>query len=166
MYLFTGLHFTISLLKKIILKYPPSPDFPGNGGAFGLVNGVKSDKGITSTDWLGWRGNDMDAIIDLGKPVSVSRVTIHALNKGGSRVYLPNNVTVLGSVDGKKFSPLGSSNAFEQDKSENSGTITVKFAPAKIRYVQVTAKNYEKIPEGKTGAGEPALMLVDEIEVN
>ena len=152
--------------KKIILKYPPSPEYPGNGGAFGLVNGVKSDKGITSTDWLGWRGSDMDAIIDLGKPVSVSRVVVHALSKGGSRVYFPNNVIVSGSMDGKNFSPLGSSQLFEQDKSENSGNITVKFAPAKVRYIQVTAKNYDKIPEGKTGAGEPGLMLVDEIEVN
>jgi hexosaminidase len=131
-----------------------------------LVNGVRSDKGITSTDWLGWRGSDMDAIIDLGKPVSVSRVVIHALNKGGSRVYSPNNVLVMGSTDGKNFSPLGSSQSFEQDKSENSGNITVKFAATKVRYIQVTAKNYDKIPEGKTGAGEPALMLVDEIEIN
>ena len=102
----------------------------------------------------------MDAIIDLGKPVSVSRVVVHALSKGGSRVYFPNNVIVSGSVDGKKFSPLGSSQLFEQDKSENSGNITVKFAPAKVRYIQVTAKNYDKIPEGKLVRANRRLCLL------
>jgi hypothetical protein len=41
----------------------------------------------------------------------------------------------------------------------------MSFAPVTARYIQVTVKPVMKIAEGKTGAGEQALMFVDEIEV-
>jgi phosphatidylglycerophosphatase A len=43
--------------------------------------------------------------------------------------------------------------------------MNVKFDPTNARFIKVVAKNYAKIPEGKTGVGDPALMLIDEIIV-
>ena len=52
--------------RKINLSAESAKNWPGNGGAIGLVNGVLSDKGISSAEWLGWQGKDMEVVIDLG----------------------------------------------------------------------------------------------------
>jgi hexosaminidase len=152
--------------KKVTLSKEPLSAYPGEGGAFGLVNGVKSEKGITSPEWLGWRGDDMEAIIDFGKAESLKKVGIHVLNRGGSRVYTPSELQVATSSDGKSFTVVGSTPDFQQDQSETSGNMVVDLKTTTTRYLKVVAKNYSKIPEGKTGAGESALMLIDEIIVN
>lgn len=151
---------------KIILTKEPLAEYPGNAGAFGLVNGLRSEKGMNSTEWLGWRGNDMESVIDLLKAESVSNVSVHAMSRGGSRTHAPYEVQVFGSNDGQNFTLLGTANTFVADKSEVAGNISVQFPATNTRFVKVIAKNYLKIPEGKSGAGDPALMLIDEIEVN
>jgi len=152
--------------KKIQLLKEPMSAYPGNGGAFGLVNGATSTKGITSSEWLGWRGDNMDATVDFGKSQSVSNVMIHVLSGGGSRVHPPAELEVLTSADGKVFTTQGSTTEFKIEGTESAGWMKVGFTTMNTRYIKVVAKNYTKIPEGKTGAGDPALMLVDEIVVN
>ncbi len=61
--------FTVNLAtgKPVTLTYPPSSDFPGDG-AFTLVNGVVNTRGyVRSSDFLGFSGQDCEAVIDLGE---------------------------------------------------------------------------------------------------
>jgi hexosaminidase len=158
-------YFNKATGKKVTLEKSPLEAYPGNGGAFGLVNGLTSEKGITSPEWLGWRGDDMGATIDLGKSQSFSKIKVHVLSSGGSRVHRSAELQVFTSNDGKEFTPQGTSTDFKVDDSQFAGWMEIGFNPANARYVKVVSKNYPKIPEGKTGAGDPALMLVDEIVV-
>jgi hexosaminidase len=107
----------------------------------------------------------MEAVVDLSKNQSINKVQVHALSRGGSRVYPPVELQVQTSADGNNYSSAGSTTQFEQDANEPSGNMKVTFNATNARYVKVIAKNYQKIPEGKTGAGDPALMLIDEIVV-
>lgn len=153
--------------KKITLKTAPSPSYPGNGGAFGLINGASSEQGISSPEWLGWSGPDMEATIDLLTTAKLSTVGIHTMEQNGGWIYLPTSLEVYTSTDGKKFTKAGSASAFEKDNSGFlSGYINVSFKPVTARYIKLIAKNYGKIPEGKPGAGNPAWLFVDEIQVN
>jgi hexosaminidase len=70
--------------KKISIKNNPSENYPGQGGAFSLVNGIYSNKGLSYSDWLGWVGDDMEAVIDLGKKDNFSSVKMHTLEQSGS----------------------------------------------------------------------------------
>ena len=158
--------FTKATGKKIQLAKEPLSTYPGNGGAFGLVNGVISLKNITSPEWLGWRGDNMEAVVDLGKSESVSNIMIHVLSSGGSRVHPPRELEVFTSTDGNEFTTQGISIEFKPEGTESAGWMKVNFNPTNTRYVKVVAKNYTKIPEGKSGAGDPALMFVDEIVIN
>jgi len=154
--------------KKITLSKEPVSGYLGNGGAFGLVNGAMADpnKPTMSVEWMGWRGDDMEAVIDLGKANSISKVAVHANSSGGSRVYTPTEMQAYGSADGNTFNFLGSSTKFKSDGSTSFGWITAQFNQTNTRYVKVVAKNYAKIPQGMRGEGDPALILVDEISVN
>jgi len=154
--------------RSIKITKDPVAGYLGNGGAFGLINGVMADpnKPTMSVEWMGWRGDDMEAVIDLGKSNSISKVGVHANSSGGSRVYPPTEVQAYGSTDGNTFNLLGSSNKFESDGSTSFGWITAQFNQTNTRYVKVIAKNYAKIPQGMRGEGDPALILIDEISVN
>ncbi len=160
-------YFTKSTGKKITLQTPPSSSYPGNGGAFGLINGAFSEKGISSPEWLGWSGTDLEATIDLLTPVKISSVSIHTMEQNGGWIYLPASFEVFTSKDGKNFTSAGTSSELKKDNSGfASGFIRVTFSPLTTRYIKLVAKNYGKIPEGKAGAGNPAWLFVDEIQVD
>jgi hexosaminidase len=151
--------------KKISIKNNPSENYPGQGGAFSLVNGIYSNKGLSYSDWLGWVGDDMEAVIDLGKKDNFSSVKMHTLEQSGSWVYLPEYIEVLTSNDGKNFSSAGKSSEFVKD-TLTMGWITLSFPKQSARYIKVVAKNYGVIPDGKPGAGNKAWLFADEIQVN
>jgi hexosaminidase len=157
-------HFNKATGKKITIKTKPNDKYPGQEGAFGLVNGVYSNKGLSYPDWLGWVGDDMEAVIDLGSTDKITSVKVHTLESGGSWVYPPTKVTVMTSTDGKKYVTVGSSSDFKNDVL-TSGFISITVPPTAARYVKVIASNYGLIPDGKSGAGNKAWLMVDEIQV-
>jgi hexosaminidase len=151
--------------KKVSITKASNERYPGQLGAFGLVNGVFSKKGLSSPDWLGWIGDDLEATIDLGKPTTMDSVAMHTLNQNGSWIYLPQYVEVLTSIDGKNYTSAGKSSDFVKD-TLTSGWITVRFNQLKARYVKVIAKNYGLIPDGQAGGGTKAWLFADEIKIN
>ncbi len=155
--------------KKITLKTEADKKYPGDG-AFTLVNGVQNEKGIArSSEFLGFNGTDMDAIIDLKNEMDISQVTVHVLEQNGSWIYLPSQVEVtyipdvdFTEADLKKFPK--ETKLVDPVKDKGAKTITVG-SNQKCRYIKVTAKNYGIIPVGNPGSGNPAWLFVDEIEV-
>jgi hexosaminidase len=150
--------------KKVTIASPPNERYPGQGGAFSLVNGIWSTKGLSYPDWLGWIGDDIRATIDLGRSQVIDSVRMHTLDQNGSWIYLPAYVEIELSDDGKAFQPVGRSSSFVSD-TLTMGWITVPVAKRKARYVRLTAKNYGLIPEGKPGGGTRAWVFADEIQV-
>ena len=152
--------------KKISLVTEPSKNYPGNTGAFGLVNGVSAGaKGISSAEWLGWNGKDLEATIDLGKPDKISTVKIGVLKQEGSWIYLPASAEILLSNDGKEWNAVAKAlpdNGVWKDEHK----IEINFTAQSVQFIKVIVHNYGKIPDGKAGAGNNAWLFVDEIEVN
>ncbi|WP_018611451.1 glycoside hydrolase family 20 protein [Segetibacter koreensis] len=142
--------------KNITLANPPSAPYLGTGGAFGLVNGVKSEKGYPSDEWLGWKNSDLDAVIDLGKTQDVSKVSLDVWKQERSMIFLPKSVQISTSTDGKIWN-----NSLTQTMAEkpfnDSRKITLAFnQPTQARYVKIVAVN-----NGSTDSW----LFADEIEV-
>jgi hexosaminidase len=150
--------------KNVSITTPSDSKYPGQGGAFSLVNGVYSSKGLSYPDWLGWVGYDLEATIDLGKTTSFDSVRMHTLEQNGSWIYLPQYVEVLTSNDGTNFTSIGKSSTFVGDIL-TMGWINVPVPKQSSRYIKVIAKNYGMIPDGKPGAGNKAWLFADEIQV-
>jgi hexosaminidase len=154
--------------KKITLTTEADKKYPGDG-AFTLVNGVQNEKGLAkSSEFLGFLGKDIEATIDLGKETEVSKITVHSLNQPGSWIYLPSQfeVSFIPFIDTTiitKHQPIQLVTLIVTDEN-NLQTIQLA-APKTCRYIRVFAKNYGIIPAGKPGAGNPAWLFVDEIEV-
>jgi hexosaminidase len=158
------LYFNKATGKEITLTTPPSQNYPGDG-AFTLVNGVQNEKGLLrSREFLGFNGTDCEALINLESSQTVSSVTIHFFQQKNSRIWQPLSMEAFSSDDGQYFSSLGKTDTSNISNSGN-GTMTVKGTNIG-RFVKVLIKNQGTIPEGNPGAGNKALLLVDEIEVN
>lgn len=148
--------------KKITLVTDPSPSYPGSG-AFTLVDGVQNTKGMAkSAEFLGFNGKDLDATIDLGEETPIKKVVLHSFQQTASWIYSPQSVNIYLSTDGKNFS-----NAFPAIIADgtalNTALIPLTTPPA--RFIRVLAKNYGIIPSENPGAGNPAWLFADEIEI-
>jgi hexosaminidase len=142
----------------------PAKNWPGNGGAFGLVNGAASDKGILSSEWLGWQGKNMELVIDLGTAQPVSNVQCHLLEQKGSWIYLPVSVEVMVSADGTNFKPFGKTDNYTAGPM---GMYTAAVSGnATARYVKIMAASFGTIPDGQAGSGNQAWLFADEVQVN
>jgi len=150
--------------KAITLNEQPSESFPGNG-AFTLIDGIVNEQGGRDQRSIGYSGSDMEATIDLGTAQEVNNVVVHALNAGGTYVYPPKAVAVYGSMDGKNFQPLGTTDAVSA-VAGSKAIMKVTFNPATTRFVKVAVKNMQAVPEGGRGAGEKTWLFLDEIQVN
>ncbi|RYF84794.1 MAG: beta-N-acetylhexosaminidase, partial [Chitinophagaceae bacterium] len=109
------LSFNKATGKKVSITKTPNEKYPGQGGAFSLVNGVYSAKGLSYPDWLGFIGDDIETTIDLGKPSPIDSVRMHTINQNGSWVYLPQYVEIFTSSDGKTFTSAGKASEFVSD---------------------------------------------------
>ncbi len=123
---------------------------------------ARSDWWIGS-DWLGFSGTDLDATIDLGVAQEIRRVAVDFLEDRGSWIWYPISVEVSVSQDGRNFTPVGSWT------KETAGTVdrwcAIKFPPTAAQYVRIVARNAGVIPDGNAGAGRPAWLFSDEIQV-
>ncbi len=151
--------------KNITLTTPPSKKYQGNGGTQGLLNAATSSKGLNSAEWCGWEGKDMEAVIDLGKEQNINEVTLNTMESQGSWIYRPASFTVWLSKDGKEYTQAGTIDSKAMTVGDDFRKLTVPVKNTAARFVKVQAANFGIIPEGLAGAGNPAWMFVDEIEV-
>ncbi|MDQ6757888.1 MAG: family 20 glycosylhydrolase [Bacteroidota bacterium] len=150
--------------KKIILKDEPSDNWKGSG-AFTLVNGIITERKLEqSAEWLGFLGKDLDAIIDLGKQEKINKIKLNVLKQEGSWIYLPSSVEFFTSDDGINFTSQGKILPDANGNWSDERTITNEMNTS-ARFIKVVAKNYGIIPQNQPGAGTPAWLFADEIEV-
>lgn len=154
--------------KRVNLKQQPSPSYPGNG-SITLVDGIQNTKGLpASSEFLGFKGTDLDVTIDLGKEMDISEVIVHTLKQETSWIYLPREVEVT-------YLPYIDTNVVTKQPPKETVTVPVDrnltepnikvVGNHTCRYVRVVAKNYGTIEAGNAGAGNPAWLFIDEIEI-
>ena len=154
--------------KQITLANQASKNYPGDG-AFTLVNGVQNEKGLAkSSEFLGFNGTDLDATIDFGKDIEISKISLHTLYQNGSWIYLPATIEVsfIPFIDTTIVTRHPPIETITQKITDENNLQIIKLAePKTCRYIRLVAKNYGAIPSGKPGAGNLAWLFVDEIEV-
>lgn len=136
------------------------------GGASLLVDGLEAeDTNYASGRWIGFCGNDLEAIIDLGETKEISKVGIHTCVEKGYWIFDARSFEVEGSTDGKTYSLLASEQypAMKETDSNAIYTHTLTFNTAKIRYLKVKVASEHHLPAWHPGKGNPGFVFVDEI---
>ena len=148
------------------LLQPTHKNYTYKGGAT-LTDGLLGDKGFGTGRWLGFSGNDLEAVIDLKQNTDVSSVSLNTCVDKGSWIFDARNIAVSVSADGKSFTKVASKSlpALEEQTPDNIYTYELTFPQTTTRYVKVTATSEHNIPEWHGGKGKPAFLFVDEISV-
>jgi hypothetical protein len=135
------------------------------GGDFALIDGVRGAKNFTDGAWQGYQGQDMVAIVDLGRTQNVSKLGGGFLQDIASWIWMPRQIDFELSSDGKNFQPALT---LTNDVSEIAyGAIVKDFVgtirPQQVRFVKIIARNIGPIPAWHPGAGGKAWIFADEI---
>lgn len=151
---------------SVELLQPTHKNYTYKGGAT-LTDGLLGDKGFGTGRWLGFSGNDLEAIIDLKQNTDVSSVSLNTCVDKGSWIFDVRNIEVSVSADGKSFTKVASKSlpALEEQTPDNIYTYELTFPQTTTRYVKLTATSEHNIPEWHGGKGKPAFLFVDEISV-
>ena len=148
------------------LLQPTHKNYTYKGGAT-LTDGLLGDKGFGTGRWLGFSGNDLEAVIDLKQNTDVSSVSLNTCVDKGSWIFDARNIEVSVSADGKSFTKVASKSlpSLEEQTPDNIYTYELTFPQTTTRYVKVTATSEHNIPEWHGGKGKPAFLFVDEISI-
>ncbi len=142
---------------RISLKYPPSKKY-NYGGAYTLVNGISGMVPWNGIEWLGFLNNNLIAVIDFGQKERISAVEIHSYESAASWIYLPEQVRVYTSRNGKRFrlrTVLDSKEILEQGR-----IINAEFKTRRAKYLKIEVIKKDLIPEGMQGAGHKSWLFI------
>lgn len=156
-------HFSKSLAtgKTVSIKNFPAGNYAADKQV--LVNGIGGTYLYNTGEWLGFSGNDLEALIDLGITQQVTEIGIGLLNYHWQKMWAPDRLTFEVSEDGKNYQQVYKQTEF---KVEGINRIKQKINPVNARYIRIIAINKGIIPKGEYGAGGNAWLMADEIIVN
>ena len=152
--------------KTVTLHTEYSPKYTG-GGVGGLVDGHHGMLEVQHDAWQGYEALDLDAIIDMGAPTTIEKISARFLQAVGSWVFLPQQVEYLVSHDGTTWNTMAvlSYEASQQTVRVVKHDFDISFDPVTVRYIRVKAENMDECPDWHAGAGGQAWIFIDEIVV-
>lgn len=145
--------------------YRSEPTRYTGGTTYALTDGKVGVPNNNNT-WIGINGGDLDLTLDLEKVTEINEIGIGFLHAPGSWVMFPKTLQIGLSEDGENFTELPVYELKAPEGSAVPGRSSIKLNGLKARYIKIKAENYGLLPEGHAGAGKPAWLFVDEIEVH
>lgn len=159
--------FNKNTYKPITLLTTPNAKYAFKG-ANSLVDGQQGKPSYIDGNWVGFPGKSgMEAIMDLGNEEKISSLTIGNLCDMPNWIFPASSIKVYTSTDGKVFTLIKEKHLTQ--KMQNSPIVRIpielNFTPIQARYIKVFLKG-TIIPQWHEGRNTPALLFVDEIEIN
>ena len=120
-------------------------------------------------NWLGYEGNDMEVVVDLGEPMKISTISLAFLQVTNHIVFFPSKVAYTASLDNEHYFNLGTINnpmpLTKESKVNDIQFFKLDFDEKRCRYIKVRALNTET-PYWHHAAGLPSWLFADEIIIN
>ena len=159
-------NFHKALGKSVRYNIPCKQKYAGNG-AITLVDGLTGTMSHNDGYWQGWEGENLDVVIDLGKPESIEKISFSFLEAHGSWIFLPAEIIVSFSDEGDSFKhekKISLSDGGNFGKN-NRKVVDMNSLNSSARFVRVQAINRKICPDWHDGAGGKAWIFADEIVI-
>jgi|GEM_PF-2379610 len=137
------------------------------GGQGALIDGVTGSNSYRDGCWQGYEGLDLIATIDLGEPQSVAHIQLGFLRDHSAWIFLPRRIRVEGSLDGEVYTQLATLAPRVPGDIGDPLRYEMVANPEgqRLRFIRVTAEAEKICPDNHPGAGQPAWLFVDELQV-
>jgi hexosaminidase len=131
-----------------------------------LNDGLNGSNNYKTGRWLGFQGKDIDAIIDLQKPTTISEASFQTNVVKGDWIMGAKKIIVKVSDDGENFTDIATKDipSISEEYKDGLYLNKIEFEPVKTRYVNVIISG-DTLPEWHKGAGSAAFIFVDEINI-
>jgi predicted alpha-1,2-mannosidase len=138
------------------------------GGPEALIDTLRGGADFRNGRWQGYRGTDLQAVVDLGSVQEIRKLAMGFLQDVGSWILMPRRVRFEVSEDGVRYTSVGTATSGVSERE--TGTVTrdlgVDLSPLRGRYVRVTVERYGRLPDWHPGHGEEAWFFADEIVID
>ena len=122
-----------------------------------------------SPNWLGFEGNNLEAVIDLEQPTEFNRISTAFLQVTNHLVFFPNSVEYYYSMDGQNYQLISrltnQSPLTKESKINDIQYFSHESEELQARYLKIIAKSAQVAPEWHHGSGLPSWIFIDELEV-
>ncbi|RPE13297.1 DUF4838 domain-containing protein [Chitinophaga lutea] len=161
-----GVRSNKALRATVHLQSAPAPEYPAKGPQT-LTDG---NPGYTdfSYNWLCFYGEPLSAVVDLGKPVAFTNVSLTFLEDARHWIFRPSKMQVWVSDDGKNYRSLGVVNNVMPEEDYTVQRLQYRFdhkGGGSARYLKLTADNWPQLPEWRFRAHKKAMIACDEVWV-
>lgn len=158
--------FKVPANWKVTLLSKYSPHYSA-GGPGALIDKIRGGNDFRTGAWQGYQGTNFGAIVDLGKKQKISRVGGNFFQEIRSWIWMPKNLVVYVSNDGKKWKKVAViTHNVPVDSYESAAHELIQtIKPVKARYVKFEAEYFGLIPEWHLSPGEESYIFVDELVV-
>lgn len=145
----------LGLGAKVHLISQPNKAY-NERGDLSLVDGIKGKKPWKGHEWLGFLQDTVVFEVELTKTTKVNSVSLGFLDAKGSWIYLPDQVNIFFSQNGKKWEQVTSTEITES---------TMFMIEQKARFFRIEIIPISAIPSGAEGAGHHPWTFIDEFQV-
>ena len=155
-------------MRPITLKSEPDASFTYKGATL-LVDGLEGDDNYRSGRYIGFYGQNFDAVVDLQEPKDISSVSIGTYLVPGDYIFGLTGLEVYASEDGKNFRKIASKSIPVLEKGSKNNVLKreeISFDKTNTRYVRIVGKNTPVLPKWHSGAGKKSFLFFDEIAIN
>ncbi len=138
------------------------------GGEMALIDGIRGQANWRTGDWMGFQGQDFEAVLDLGKEQDIHSLSAGFLQDVGSWIVMPKMVEFwIAGEDRNYVKAAEISHNISDRETENliHDFVYKRDFSKKVRFVKVKAKSYGNLPAWHLGAGGESFIFIDEIMV-
>ncbi len=157
--------------KEVFLKSKYGKTYHA-GGPMGLVDGINGKTNWRAGDWQGYQGQDFEAVIKYTGEDEVETLSANFLQDQRAWIFYPTEVSFYESSDSLNWN-LIETISLENKKKRDDDNVSIFKVNTKEHlngsttklYYKVKARNYGALPKWHPGAGHPAYIFIDEIEL-
>ena len=130
-------------------------------GLFGGSSNYKTGK------WIGYKKNDLVAVIDMLEPTSISKAEIRNAVVTGDWIFDASEISLESSNNDSIFTAVSSQSYVDAHKEHWSDIVThnLTFNPVTARYFRIKVKP-TMVPEWHEAKGQRGYIFVDEIKLD
>ena len=152
--------------KTVSLATEPNSKYVSNPGS--LTDGLLGTKKISGGFWMRFKGDDLEAVVDMDTVQLVKEIRVNFLSSPSSWIFKPVEFEILVSTNGKEYQSVYiTENIIEPDDNKDQ---IIEFGRSfdnlNVRYIKIVAKNTGTCPEWHPGSGGKAWLLIDEVIIN